>query len=682
MKHIVYILIIALCCSCNASKSGERNVTFVVEVPENTPENKKVFISGNFEGWSGGNEQFKLEPISGKHSITIRNHTNIIQYKFTLGSWEFVERNKDNIDIENRQYAFKKRHDTVYVKVETWAKIGSNSKASTSTKNVSILNDSLFIPQLNRYRTIRAYLPPQYQTSNKTYPVIYMQDGQNVFDLATSFAGEWQVDETLNRLYYDKGFEAIVIAIDNGGDHRMNEYSPYANKEVVKKPEGDAYLDFIVNTLKPYVDKTLRTKTDKEHTAIIGSSMGGLISHYAGIQYPEVFGKIGVFSSSFWISEKAFKLAKSKSKALNNMVYFVVGENEGGGMDKDTKRMAKLMIDNGFNPSNIESKIVKNGTHSEGFWRDQFKEAIQWLFAEAIAQSKPPKLTANKVEDAKLSNGTLMRVQDFPSKHVKSRPVDVWLPENYSKDKSYAVLYMHDGQMLFDATTTWNNQEWKVDEWASKLISTNKTKPFIVVGIHNISGSRWLNYYPEKALDFVPVKALEALFNGSENTYVRDMFNADDYLKFIIDEVKPFIDSNFATLKDKQQTFIAGSSMGGLISMYAVSEYPEVFGGAACLSTHWVGATPVDDNPLPDGFFKYMKKYIPESVNHKFYFDFGTKTLDAHYPQYEASVNTVFREKGYTEASFRNLKFEGADHSELSWQKRLDKPLIFLLGTE
>lgn len=285
------------------------------------------------------------------------------------------------------------------------------------------------------------------------------------------------------------------------------------------------------------------------------------------------------------------------------------------------------------------------------------------------------------IEDAKLASGKLLRVEDFPSEYIKPRPVDVWLPEDYSEDKKYNVLYMHDGQMLFDSTTTWNKQEWKVDEWASSLISKGKTKDFIVVAIYNIADIRWQDLFPQKAFDsYLDKETRERLLaeavNGNQNTELY----GDNYLKFIVEELKPTIDSKYSVYKDKEHTFVMGSSMGGLMSMYAVSEYPEVFGGAACISTHWVGAAPREDNPLPDAIFKYMEANLPQAGQHKLYFDYGNKTLDEHYPQYAPRVNTILKQKGYTEDNAKNLFFEGTDHSENSWNARLDVPLIFLLG--
>jgi len=299
---------------------------------------------------------------------------------------------------------------------------------------------------------------------------------------------------------------------------------------------------------------------------------------------------------------------------------------------------------------------------------------------DVTIDSKEQNVKIRKLENAVLSSGTLYRIDSFPTQYIKTRPVDIWLPNNYSKDKKYAVLYMHDGQMLFDSTTTWNKQEWKVDEHAAKLMNQGITKDFIVVGIHNIPDIRWQYLFPQKAFDFMDESSRKMVFEDAKKNNYNTNFSGDNYLKFLIKELKPFIDTTYSTSKDRDNTFVAGSSMGGLMSMYAIFEYPEVFGGAACMSTHWPGWMPIPNNPYPVAIFKYMEAHVPDPETHKLYFDYGTKTLDQYYPQYASKLDSIFVEKGYTGKNFKNLKFEGADHSENSWNQRLDIPLTFLLG--
>jgi len=282
-----------------------------------------------------------------------------------------------------------------------------------------------------------------------------------------------------------------------------------------------------------------------------------------------------------------------------------------------------------------------------------------------------------------LSSGTIKRIDSFPSKYVRSRTVDIWLPNNYSNHEKYAVLYMHDGQMLFDANTTWNKQEWKVDEIIGSLIDSAKIRDCIVVAIWNHSDIRHSDYYPKKPFDLLPQKFKDSILNESkrgDSPLFKEEINSDNYLKFIVEEVKPFIDSNFSVFKNTENTVIAGSSMGGLISMYALCEYPDIFGGAACLSTHWPGIMPFEGNPIPESFFTYLEQNLPSPKNHKIYFDYGTETLDAYYLPYQKRVDEVLKLKGYNETNSKNLKFEGHDHSENSWNQRLQIPIAFLLN--
>lgn len=288
-------------------------------------------------------------------------------------------------------------------------------------------------------------------------------------------------------------------------------------------------------------------------------------------------------------------------------------------------------------------------------------------------------LNFQSLKTAQIYKGEIHRVDSFSSKYIQSRPIDVWLPESYVESKKYAVLYMHDGQMLFDSTTTWNKQEWKVDEWASRLMEERKTKNFIVVGIHNIPEIRWQDLFPEKAFKNLEDSIQNNFLEEAVNAHIDSKFNGDNYLKFIVEELKLVIDKTYSVNTDKENTFVMGSSMGGLMSMYAISEYPNIFGGAACLSTHWPGAGLKKDNPLPDAFFKYMENHLPKAGSHKLYFDYGNKTLDEYYPQYAPRVDKILKAKEYRHLDSKNLFFEGADHSENSWNKRLDQPLEFLL---
>ena len=356
-------------------------VTFLIDkIPENAPKDVSIYISGDFEGWSGGQENYKLSQFEHNYSITIPYRQGAINFKFTQGSWNTVETDSVGNNIENRAYSFNELKDTVRIKIANWN--STTTKKSTASKNVSVLSEDFEIPQLNRNRRIWIYLPPDYNSSKKSYPVLYMHDGQNLFDEATSFAGEWQVDETLDRLYKEKGLELIVIGIDSDSSKRMDEYSPWKSSTYNGGGEGDAYLDFIVKTLKPYVDENYRTLADKQNTAIMGSSLGGLISHYGALKYPETFGSIGVFSPAFGFSDSSYDFASRHSNIEGMRMYFLAGDNESPTMVSNMNNMISLMKSKGFDQKNIMSKVVPGGQHNEKLWRENFEEAILWLFNE------------------------------------------------------------------------------------------------------------------------------------------------------------------------------------------------------------------------------------------------------------------------------------------------------------
>lgn len=283
----------------------------------------------------------------------------------------------------------------------------------------------------------------------------------------------------------------------------------------------------------------------------------------------------------------------------------------------------------------------------------------------------------------KVACGTIERLEKFQSKFVDSRNVDIWLPAGYSADKKYAVLYMHDGQALYDSTLMWNKQEWGVDETLCKLLAAHKIKDCIVVGIWNNGMKRHAEYFPQKAFYSLTPQQQEKILAIGRDKGTPLLGNgpvSDNYLKFLVTELKPYIDSHYSTIPDQQHTFIAGSSMGGLISMYAICEYPDVFSGAACLSTHWPGTFTTEDNPIPAAFLQYLKTHLQSPNNHKIYFDYGSKTLDAMYKPYQLQADTIMKEAGYSENNWVTHEYPGADHSENSWRKRLDIPLLFLLG--
>lgn len=295
-------------------------------------------------------------------------------------------------------------------------------------------------------------------------------------------------------------------------------------------------------------------------------------------------------------------------------------------------------------------------------------------------------LPANAADLPEVASGRIERIEAFESKFVPARTVDVWLPDGYAEDsRRYAVLYMHDGQMLFDAKVTWNHQEWQVDEVASTLIADGEVRPFIVVGVHNGGAARHAEYFPQKPFESLSEAQQKQLYELSRNQapmYASRVYS-DRYLRFLVDELKPYIDAHYRVDTGPEATAVMGSSMGGLISMYALLEHPDVFGAAACLSTHWPGIFEVENNPIPDAFVAYMEAQLPPPAQgRRIYFDHGTATLDALYPPLQQKVDALMRDEGYAAPQWVTRDYPGADHSEQAWAARLATPLTFLWGVK
>jgi alpha-glucosidase len=264
------------------------------------------------------------------------------------------------------------------------ADIPAPVKASTAGPGVTLLPSLLEMPGLGRKRQVRLYLPPGYASSGKRYPVLYMHDGQNLFDVATAYAGEWKVDETLDDLAKKGQLELIVVGIDNGQDKRMTELNAWANPRF-GAPEGREYMDFIVKVVKPLIDSSYRTLPDRAHTAVMGSSMGGLISHYAINQYPDVFSKAGVFSPAYWTAPQSYELAAATTLPKDARVYMLMGELEGDSMVPDVQRMAAVVRQAGLLEQNLMLTIVPGARHNEAFWSSEFRRAVLWMFgAETV----------------------------------------------------------------------------------------------------------------------------------------------------------------------------------------------------------------------------------------------------------------------------------------------------------
>jgi predicted alpha/beta superfamily hydrolase len=255
---------------------------------------------------------------------------------------------------------------------------------STAGKTVTVFTPPLRLPGLQRARTLRLYLPPGYaRDAGRRYPVIYMHDGQNLFDDATAFAGEWGVDEALDALARDEGFEAIVVGIDNGGENRIRELSAWPNKES-GAGDNDLYLDDLVRVIKPFIDANWRTRAGREDTAIIGSSLGGLASHYAIHRRPGTFSKAGVFSPSYWLAPEVYLHTANVALPRDARLYLTMGGKEGEDAVRVVRRMHALLLERGLGMRAALS-VKADGEHNEKAWRGEFPAAVRFLFELAPA---------------------------------------------------------------------------------------------------------------------------------------------------------------------------------------------------------------------------------------------------------------------------------------------------------
>ncbi len=275
--------------------------------------------------------------------------------------------------------------------------------------------------------------------------------------------------------------------------------------------------------------------------------------------------------------------------------------------------------------------------------------------------------------EQKVSSGSLEFFPEFKSQIIESRNVTVWLPDGYTIGEPCDVLYMHDGQMLFDAAVTWNKQEWQVDEVMGRLIAEEKIRRCIVVGVDNTK-NRLNDYFPTMCYRKVPADKRQEVNTAA--------YKGDEYLRFLVEEVKPFIDRRYKPLTSREHTFVMGSSMGGLISLYALCNYPEVFGGAVCMSTHlsmnFYNPT-FDNEAWATGFREFVKEKLPAPNSALLYMDRGTVELDGSYGPYQDLMDSMITGLGWDKDHFMSLVFEGHKHMETFWAERLDVPFMFLL---
>ncbi len=341
---------------------------------------RPVYISGNFNNWHTQDLNFEMEKIgNGLYHFKFASdfvYPEELLYKFTKGDWSEVEIDKYGNRTENRSCkdhrGVRKEH------VDKWRKNWLPFKPNFLPK-VHLISEEFEIPQLNKTRRIWALLPYDYEESKETYPVLYLQDAQNLFNEKAKY-GNWEIDKKLAVMSEYKIGKIIVIAIEHAEHDRIKEYN--VGKTLLGVGQGKKYIRFITDTLKPFVDKNFRTKPEREFTGIGGSSMGGLVSIFSGLMYPEVYGKLMIFSPSLWVIPKMDFNNIDFSEPGDTKIYLYAGGDESATMIEHVKKFKKNMIQNEFVTSKMKINLSINmlGKHNETYWSDEFPKAIEWLF--------------------------------------------------------------------------------------------------------------------------------------------------------------------------------------------------------------------------------------------------------------------------------------------------------------
>lgn len=420
-------------------------------IPANTPPGSSIYVTGTFNNWNPGDASKILTPLgSGQFQIVLNPPVGEVRFKFTRGAWTSVEGNANGGFLPDRVLNYNGQPTTVNLSILSWE--GQGGGGGTAASNVLVLDNAFSIPELNRTRRVWLYLPPDYATTTKKYPVLYMQDGQNLFDNETSFSGEWEVDESLNELHAQGDYGCIVVGIDNGGQYRLDEYSPWVNAQYNAGGQGDEYVDFLVNTLKPYIDANYRTLPGRLSTGVAGSSMGGLISMYAFSERQDVFSKAGILSPAFWFGgNNPANHVATHTKQGASRVYFLSGadEEEDGNQSnyvvEDMTEVANAMTTAGFLPSEKQFKTPGDGKHAEWFWAREFPDAYVWLFAGAVTNATNPPGTSE--------------LEIYPN------PAGSWVrfAGINTSDKITVKIYTAAGKLVRDLSVLGNEPIWTGD---------------------------------------------------------------------------------------------------------------------------------------------------------------------------------------------------------------------------
>lgn len=532
--------------------------------------------------------------------------------------------------------------------------------------------------------------------------MLYLNDGQDAEAVA--------LQATLNALIDDGAIRPLIAVVIDMPKDRIGAYgfSERAQSRSLTAPlrvgvvgaNAHAYSEWVATQLIPAIDAKYRTRARAEARTVLGWSLGAANALNLGWQYPEVFANVGAFSPSLWLSPKPDDIAGIQASRLaqtmiaagayraGSRFFFAVGDAEetddrdGDGVidvlddtrdlidgwrvageaqprEKGLRQLGhSVNLDHAAKATRADASlfVLPGGKHEQASWATMLPVFLRW----AHGVHAPP-LNAT---------GSTESWQRMASRHVGARDVDVWLPPGYGSDpqRRYPVLYMHDGQNLFDPALGYTGVDWDIDGAMTRLIAAGEIREAIVVGVSN-TPLRFAEYMPK-----APVRT-DMVGSGIDGRPVgrADDIRSDAYLRFLVEELKPFVDAQYRTRPGRDDTFVMGSSMGGLISLYAAARYPDVFGGVGAVSTHW---------PACDGcVIDWLGAHLPDPRTHRLYFDYGTATLDALYPPFQARMDEQLRERGYVEGkNAMTRRFEGAEHNEAAWRARVEIPLRFLLA--
>lgn len=353
-----------------------------LRVPETTPPKVDIYIAGTFNNWDPGTSACRFQQCGdGLYRLKIRVPAGPAAFKFTMGDWASVESRANGEMLRNRKIRFRKAFQKDRYRIRAWAEPAAEESIEASLCGRIDIIENFYMPQLKRNRRIWVYLPPNYENTEDAYPVLYMQDGQNCFSQAASFSGEWQADETLERMIRTNRIPPLmVVAVDNSPEYRLNEYAPfsfsYRGKNI--QPEAELYAAFLAETLKPHIDRKYRTKPEREHTAIAGSSMGAVVSLYTALHYDRVFSMAAALSSSFRLFPDEIKSLIKENPSEFPMKYWIdIGSREAE-RPKDHFAVAKLLKNTGENT--VRCRVILGAEHSEESWKRRFSRILRYFY--------------------------------------------------------------------------------------------------------------------------------------------------------------------------------------------------------------------------------------------------------------------------------------------------------------